>query len=99
MDTKTNYQNDVTNYTNLKSYVSSIVNDLNSAISNLSGVDSNVKNKYLVDDENTPVESRISTLITNMSSTRDYLRDTIIPAIDSAITGTNKKIQKLEEKK
>ncbi len=99
MDTKATYQNDITKYTHLKSYVNSIVNNLTRAISDLSSVDSNVKNKYLVDDNNTPVESRISTLISNMSSTRDYLRDTIIPAIDSAITGTNNKIQKLGEKK
>lgn len=99
MDVKTTYQNDVTKYTNLKNNVTNIVNELTTAISSCSSIDDSVKNKYIVDDENTPVESRISTLIVNMTTTRDYLRDTILPAIDNAIAGTNNKIASIKDEK
>lgn len=90
-------KNNIIKYRNLKSNLNSIVSNLALAISNTDDISSQIKNKYSVNDSVTPTVTRTIQLKNDMKTTYNYLKNKVIPAIDVAISNTNKELRKLEQ--
>ena len=88
---------DIERYRTLKNNVNSIIYQLSISIGNVDHCTNEIRNKYIVNDNYTPIEARSSQLKINMESTYNFLNNQVIPAIDTAITNLNKEIASLEE--
>lgn len=84
-------------YKNLKVNLNSILSKISSAISDSDNVGNKIKNRYLINDESTPIVSRTIKLKNDMKSTYNYIKFKVLPAIDVAISNTNKEMKKLEK--
>ncbi len=78
-------QNDIVRYRNLKSDLDSIIAKLSSAIQDSDDLNTEIKSRYLINDNPAPIYSSVNNLKNDINETRDYLDNTVKPAIDSAI--------------
>lgn len=90
-------QYDIKRYKILKNNINSIIFQLSQVIENTDDFNNEIKTKYQINDNYTPIVSRTIQLKDNMESTNKYLINKVIPAIDSAINNLNNKIVHLEE--
>lgn len=92
-------ENKIERYKILKNNLNSIISKLAMAIDNVENLKNEIKDKYQVDDGNTPIISRTTQLKQNMKSTYDYLSSKVIPAIDLALHGLDEKVENKKEGK
>lgn len=90
-------ENDIRRYKVLKENINSVVEKLSLAVSNASTLNTELKNKYQVDDSNTPISNRVKDLKNNIENTSNFLKDKVISEIDGAINNLNREIARLEE--
>lgn len=89
-------ENNIRRYRVLKSDINSILKKLSISIDSTRDLNNEIKNKYLVNDNFTPIVVRNDKLKNNIESTYNYLSGTILPAIDLAISNLYKQISKLK---
>lgn len=89
-------QQDIQKYRTLSSNLNSIMIKLSEAAGNVHIINSEIKNKYQINDSFTPIVTRTTNLKKSIDSTYNYLKNTVIPAIDLAISDLNKEIEKIE---
>lgn len=84
-------------YVNLRDKVNDILSSLNNSVSSLRGPSSNIGTYYAVNgqsaDKNTIRNNRSNLLIK-----RDYITNTVIPAINDKISGIESEIRQEEER-
>lgn len=97
MNTISDYENDIRKYKTLKNTLLNICTNLSSAINGVKDLNSEVKNKYIVNDDYSPIAKRSDNLKSNMEATYNNIYRKVIPAIDSAIYNINKQITSLEK--
>ena len=90
-------QYNIQRYRTLKTKINSIISNLSFAITNTDDLNTEIKSKYQVNDNYTPIVTRTADLKKNITKTSNYLSDKIIPAIDVAISNLYKEIARLEE--
>lgn len=86
----------VEKYRLLKMDVISVISKLSLANDDADGLRNDIKNKYQINDNETPIFERAVQLKNNISNTCDFLNNKVIPAIDAAIYNLNNDIAKLE---
>lgn len=84
-------------YKRLKADVKSVMAKLSLAINDTNDINLRIENRYLVNDNPTPIVSRTKELKSDMKTTYNYLKHKILPEIDAAISGLNKKKDRLEK--
>ncbi len=82
-------------YYRLLDDINSICTNIDSCIDNLDNADLELSRYYLVNDESAD-EKKINNIISNLTSTNEVLKDTIIPAIKSKIEQLNNDITKAQ---
>ena len=87
---------DIRRYENLKLKIKSILSKLYSAVNNANNFNDEIKSKYQVDDNYTPIVSRTDNLKNDMQATCNYLSNTVLPAINLAIVDLKNEIAILE---
>lgn len=90
------YQRLKSRYMQLKSDVDTVADDLRDLVNNLSCIKDGLDDKYLVDNSNTPLMSRIKSLHEESNDERNYLVTTIMSAIDSEIRECDREIARLQ---
>ena len=90
-------QNDIVRYRALKSNLNSITTILSSAIQDAGNLNTEIKSKYLINNNPAPISSGVTSLRNDMKGTRDYLNNTVKPAIDSAINDLQREKDRLEQ--
>ena len=86
----------IRNYNNIKPNLQQIISLLQNSSNDINDIKFDIKNKYIINDEETPISNRINNLDEDIKKTSNYLKNTIIPGIDSAITGLYNRIERLE---
>ena len=84
-------------YNSLKANINSVISNLSSAISNAENLSDGIRNKYQINDDDTPIVARTIQLKDSITATCDFLSNKIIPAIDAAIYSLNREITQLEQ--
>lgn len=92
-----NYEDDIRKYKALKSSLLNICTNLSSAINSVKDLKVEIKNKYTINDDYSPVYMRSDKLKSNMEITYNNLYNKVIPAIDNAINKINRQIRALEK--
>ena len=90
------YQRLKSRYMQLKNDVDTVADDLRDLVNNLSCIKDGLDDKYLVDNSNTPLMSRIKSLYEESNDERNYLVTTIMSAIDSEIRECDREIARLQ---
>lgn len=88
------YYDEIRKYNNLKTILSKIISDLSSSVNEMSNIHSDITSVYSVNDNNTLIVSKVNNLSKDITNTGSYLKNTVLPAIDSAIYSLRKKIEK-----
>lgn len=91
------YEINIRRYKNLKSNLNYIITKLSLAIDNADNISNEIKERYLINDNYTPIVSRTIKLKNSMNDTYNYLNNKVIPAIDSAIYTLNRELTRLEQ--
>ena len=81
----------------LKAEINGIISKLNSAANHTSSLDYEIKNSYQVDGGNAIITNQTASLKNDLEDTANYLKNTILPSIDSSISDANREIEYLEE--
>ena len=96
-------ENNIKRYNALKNNLSSILVSINSSKVEADYLESKLKKNYLVNNSVTPVGDRVVSLNSNLNTTYDHIKNTILPAIDTAIAGAKLDIdaekQRIEEER
>lgn len=82
-------------YYRLLDDINSIYTNIDNCIDNLDNADLELSKYYLVNEESAD-EKKIYNTISNLTSTKEVLKDTIIPAINNKITQLNNDITKTQ---
>lgn len=90
-------EHDIVRYQALKGKINSIASNLSSAVHNVEDATTEIKTKYQINDNSTPLVSRSIQLKSNMENTSAYLTGTIISSIDQAIQNLNAEIERIKE--
>lgn len=88
---------EIKRYQVLSSGVSNVISQLKSCSSNYLNLKKNIQENYLVNNDTTPVYDKVSTLESEADKTSNYLSNTILPAVASAIQALYRRIAELEE--
>lgn len=78
-------QEKIRRYQKLKSDINFIAQNLSYAGNNADNLEREIIIRYFVDDNSTPIASKIRNLHDNLDNTKNFLFNKIIPAIDNAI--------------
>lgn len=92
-------ENDLNRYVVLRDNLNSIIVELSLAIENTANVSDEVKSKYLIDDNYTPVVSRSEKLKDALETIYNTLNNKVVPAIDSSISELEYTIERLEKER
>lgn len=76
---------EINRYKQLKMNISDTINSLSKSSNNTEDLEYAIKDKYLVNDMDSPLVSRIDGLQDDIIKIHNYLKSTILPAIDIAI--------------
>jgi|GEM_PF-1715030 hypothetical protein len=90
-------QNDIGRYTTLKDKLNNLARELEYSAQRTGASSNLLASEFKVNNESSKVSDRQAALKSDMASTVDYLRATVIPAIDEAIAGARSEIAYLEE--
>ncbi len=90
------YKSDIIKYDNLKNNLNSILNILSSAIDDADNLNSEIKSRYLINDNPAVISSSVTSFTGDMKETYNYLNNVVIPAIDSSLASTQAKKARLE---
>lgn len=88
--------NNINSYNALKDNINIIINHLNNASDYSFKAQGQLDGIYTINDSNTTIHSRTKSLTDNISSTSNYLKNKVLPAIESAITGLNNQIEAIQ---
>ncbi len=87
---------EIRKYEALSSSISSLVSLLNSNEKNFGNLKKSLQENYLVNSDITPVYDMTNNLSVDVNKTSNYLKNTILPAISSAIRALYRRIAELE---
>lgn len=88
---------DISKFNNIKSNLENVVSSLNLAAGSCSPISNTIMSVYNVNDNGTPIVVNSNKLHKDIVETAKYIKNTVIPSIDSAIQGRRNQIEKLEE--
>lgn len=83
-------------YQELSKDIANIISKINACADNFKKLDETLVDNYNINGNTTPVYDRLSELDKEASKTSNYLNNTIIPAINSAISDLYRRIAELE---
>ena len=86
-------QYEIEQYKSLKLKLDSIVSKLSSALNSVDDLNDEIKGRYRVNDDYTPIVFRISDYKTNMENDLNNLKKNVLPAIDLAISDLENEIE------
>lgn len=95
MSTISECQHEINRYIALRNNINAILSYLNESINSSNITKNNIINNYLINDESTPVVSRIDKLNNNMKNTYNTLKGTI-SGINTSIASLKAEIARLE---
>ncbi len=87
---------EISRYNSLKSSINSVISSLSSASGSADDLSYEIKDKYKLNDNSTPIVDRTIELKENIENTSNFLSNKVIPAIDSAIYSLYREIERLE---
>lgn len=87
---------EIRKYEALSSSISSIISLLNSNDKNFENLKKSIQENYLVNNDVTPIYDKTNNLAVDVNKTSNYLKNTILPAISSAIKALYRRIAELE---
>ena len=90
-------EQDNKNYSSISSDVGDIIVYLESAINELESLSNNVAIRYTVDDNSTPIITRIDDLKKEIEKVNTYLKTNVKTSIDTSIQSNKLKISSLRE--
>lgn len=90
------YREDINKYYTLKEKITRIINELDSAAQSTESLNNEVASNFKVNNDAAKLSSRIGILDNGLTDTVSFLRNTILPSIDDAITGARNEISRLE---
>lgn len=88
---------EIRRYKNLKSKINSIISYLSRFDDTSSDLIQDLNRAYQINSDSSVLENRIANNKKDVKETSNYLKYTIIPAINSEINELNRTIQRLEE--
>ena len=91
------YQIDIQKYRNLKEQLFKIISGLEGATGCISSLDFEIQSSYKVDGNSANISNQAIALRGSLEETSDYLKNTILPSIDSSIEYAEESIAYLEE--
>ena len=91
------YQKDVQRYQILKNKIESVAHELDLAVEHAGSVDLEIRGKYKINDGSTNLAGRAASIRDKIAETAAYLRNKVVPSIDSSVSYTNSQIAYLEE--
>ena len=91
------YRDDIRRYRSLKEKILRICEQLERASRGSSKLENEIASSFKVNNVAAKMSGRIDILGRDMRETADYLRNTIIPSINSAIDDSYDEIDRLEE--
>ena len=97
MASKYQLERDLVTYANLKDNLSKTASDLSDASSSAYKIKPAITQHYTVDKAASQVTERTDKLASNIAETSNYVRNTIIPAIDSKMESIKAEIRRIEE--
>lgn len=89
---------DIRKYEALSSSISSLISLLDSNDKNFVNLKKNIQENYLINGDVTPIYDKTNNLAVDVDKTSNYLKNTILPAISSAIKALYRKIAEIEAK-
>ena len=98
MASKSESYNNINNYKYMKDKVNAIITYLNSYNDINNKLLVTINQNYEVDYDNPVIYDRIKDLSSDVNKTSNYLKYTILPAIDTAIQAENNNIASIEQK-
>lgn len=90
------YRQDVNKYYALKDKITRIIRELDSAAQSAESLENEVASNFKVNNDTAKLAGRVGILDNGLLDTSSFLRNTILPSIDDAITNTNSEISRLE---
>lgn len=87
---------DIRKYEALSSSISSLISLLDSNDKNFVNLKKNIQENYLINGDVTPIYDKTNNLAVDVDKTSNYLKNTILPAISSAIKALYRKIAEIE---
>ncbi len=87
---------EIRKYEALSSSISSIISLLNSNDKNFENIKKTIQENYLVNNDVTPIYDKTNNLGVDVNKTSNYLKNTILPAISSAIRTLYRRIAELQ---
>lgn len=90
------YREDINKYYTLKEKITRIINELDSAAQSAESLNNEVASNFKVNNDAAKLSGRIGILDNGLTDTVSFLRNTILPSIDDAITGARNEISRLE---
>lgn len=90
-------EQEIQRYRNLSSNLKTIISSLSSAAGNTYSLSNEIDNKYQVNDSFTPIVTKTNQLKNDIESTCNYLKITVIPAIDAEINELEREIDRIEQ--
>lgn len=91
------YRDDIRRYRNLKEKILRICEQLERASRDSSKLENEIASSFKVNNVAAKISGRFDILGRDMRETADYLHNTIIPSINSAIDDSYDEIDRLEE--
>lgn len=88
--------NNINKYNALKDSINIIIKHLNNASDYSFKAKNQLDGVCTINDSNTKIYSRTKSLTENISSTSNYLKNKVLPAIDNAIMGLNNQIEAIQ---
>ena len=87
----------ISKYKTLKENINSISSKLLESYNSTSSLVREISDKYNLNDDRTSIEKRSTDLKDAINNEKNYLEDTVIPAINEAISDLYDEIERLEE--
>lgn len=97
MASKYQLQRDLTRYEYLKNNLGTVVTELNSANDSIGKIKTTIDDNYSINDSGNKTGERAKKLYNNVSETSNYVKNTIIPAINKKMEEIRKEIERIEE--
>ena len=97
MDITAQYRSEKNQYSNLLRKVRDVVASINNFTTNTQDEVSILSNSYNVNNEDTEALTRLKKVKSDAQKTSNYLKNTVIPSIESNISSLERTIDRLEE--
>lgn len=91
------YRRDIRLYDDIKDKLWRIVGKLDDASNSAGHIKSELSSNYRINNNPTKTSTRIDTLNRSIGEEADYIRNVVIPAIEGAISYSEREIDRLEE--